>query len=86
MELGASNDRVLSMMEKSDDPIVLLNVGLSRWFEQTSRRPTLVALATALRSKAVGETEKASDIVKGKQFVLTYMYSYEYCEEPSRTI
>ena len=67
MELGASNNRVLSMMEKSSDPTVLLNMGLSGWLGQTSQKPTLVALARALRSKALGETEKASEIVKGKQ-------------------
>ena len=85
IELGTSNDQVLSAMDSSTHPPVRLRMGLSRWLGQTSPRPTVGALARALRSKAVGEIEKASEIMKGKhcyQFVVTY--SYEYFEEASR--
>ena len=70
MELGTSNDQLLSMMESSSDPIIQLNKGLTRWLMQTTPKPTLEALAGALSRKAVGEKEKATEIVKGKQYYL----------------
>lgn len=79
IELGISNDQVLAAMDSSTSPIVRLRMGMSGWLGQISPRPTLVSLAVALRSKAVGETEKASEMLKGKhcyQFVLTYSYEY----------
>ena len=70
IELSPSNDQLLSMMGSSSDPVVQLNRGLNRWLMQTTPAPTLGALARALSSKAVGEREKATEIVKGKQYYL----------------
>ena len=54
------------LMEKSEDPTVLLNNGLNKWLKWASAKVTLAALARALRSPEVGEDHLASEIVKGK--------------------
>ena len=56
----------MAMMEKSEDPTLLLNNGLSRWLKWASAKVTLETLARALHSPEVGEDHLASEIVKGK--------------------
>lgn len=64
--LGVPNDYTLAMMEKSNDPVILLNMGISKWLQQTSSAVTLAALDRALSSSEVGEEVLATEIVKGK--------------------
>ena len=66
MALGIPNDYAISMMGKCEDPVVLLNMGMSNWLQQASSKVTLGVLARALRSPEVGEDHLASEIVKGK--------------------
>ena len=62
--LGVQNDHIMSMMDQSRDPAVLLRIGLIKCLKQTTC--TLAGLAAALSSLEVGEKDIASEIVKGK--------------------
>ena len=69
LELIKSNKEVHTILDSAAGPYSKLNKGITEWLHQTSPKPTLRALDTALRSKAVKEAGVASDIMKGKQCV-----------------
>ena len=74
LALTHSNEEIIAIIEGFITPYTRMNEGITRWLQQTSLKPTLKALATALRSKSVKEAGVASDIMKGKQCVRLYSH------------
>ena len=63
MKLGVPDDQILSIDNQTSDDTIRLNMGLSKWLNQSSPVATLPGLAAALTSHEVGETDVA---LKGK--------------------
>ena len=66
MNVGITNDHILSIRDQAKDEVGVLNMGIGKWLGQESPGVTLVNLAAALSSPEVGEEALASEIVKGK--------------------
>ena len=66
MKLRVQDDQILSIENQTSDDAIRLNTGLSKWLNQSSPMVTLPGLTAALTSPEVGETDVASEIIKGK--------------------